>query len=106
VLVAFEKGHEKVGGRKKGTPNKKTDALLKAEEMGVDPFKMLLQFCANEFEELGYSGSIPMDLRLMAIKEACSYILPKKKAIEVTTKEPMDLPDRPWANMPNPKEAK
>ena len=64
-------------GRKKGTPNKRTEALFeKCERMGVDPFASLLEF-ANHPD--------PM-LRLAALKEICSYLYPKKKAIEVTEK--------------------
>ena len=102
--MAFKPGHKKVGGRVKGTPNKKTClAEDMAKEMGVDPFKLLLMFCGNKFEDLGYSQSIPMDLRLSAIKDACNYIIPKRKTIELQTDSTPDLPARPFA-MPNPKE--
>jgi len=41
--MAFETGHEKLGGRQKGTPNKKT--LIKADdlliELGVNPIQRL-----------------------------------------------------------------
>jgi hypothetical protein len=42
--MAFEKGHSKIGGRKKGTPNKVT--LIRADdlllELDVNPIQMLM----------------------------------------------------------------
>lgn len=75
----FYKGMKRLegAGRKKGTPNKRTEALFeKCERMGVDPFSALLEFVNHPD---------PM-LRLAALKEICSYLYPKKKAIEVTEK--------------------
>jgi len=43
--MAFENGHEKLGGRKQGTPNKKT--LIKADdlllELDVNPIHRLIE---------------------------------------------------------------
>jgi len=87
--------------RPKGIPNKST-ALLeqKAKELGVDPFDILLRFAAGDWQGLGYDNecyvmenaagatkigyTITPEMRLKAASEACQYILPKRKAMEVT----------------------
>lgn len=82
------------------------DALAKANELKIDPFEILLLFCANKYQELGYENRtktiytgedlsyevdvIPPELRVQAAKEAVQYILAKRKAIEFDVKE---LPD-------------
>jgi hypothetical protein len=88
---------KKTGGRKKGTPNKKTlNASIIAEEIGVDPFQVLMHFVVGDYESLGIPElssvltkegvveklSITPEMRLSAAKEACQYIYPKRKAIE------------------------
>lgn len=61
-------------GRKKGTPNKMTQDLMKiCEEEGVDPFRALL---------LVYKQAHIADTKLSALKEICQYVYPKRKAIE------------------------
>lgn len=70
------KGLPKTGGRTKGTPNKSTEALLeKCERLNIDPFEALLLIARDGDEEI---------TRLNALKEACSYLFPKRKAIEHT----------------------
>lgn len=69
-------------GRKAGTPNKKTQALLdKCIEKGIDPFEALLEFCKHA----------DPNLRFSAIKEACSYLYPKRKPVD----GPIDAPQSP-----------
>lgn len=93
---------KKLGGRAKGTPNKKSVLLdEKAKELGVDPFTILLKFAAGDWEGLGYKNeifvketadgkghslgyTITPEMRLKAAAEACQYLLAKKKAIELT----------------------
>lgn len=94
------KGHPKYGGRKKGTPNKSVLPLAqKAEELGVDPFVILLLFAKSDWKALGYesktetrgsrSGAtyeverITADQRLRAAAEACQYLHSKRKAIQL-----------------------
>lgn len=75
----FVKGQKRPegAGRKKGTMNKRTEALHeKCERLGIDPFEALLQF-ANHPD--------PM-YRLSALKEICQYLYPKRRAIEITDK--------------------
>lgn len=88
-------------GRAKGTPNKSTLPLeQKAEELGVDPFQILLLFAGGRWKELGYDnecyftekpdGAVKMgyvispEMRCKAASEACQYLLPKKKAVELS----------------------
>lgn len=94
-------GRTKVGGRAKGTLNKKTVILEdKCLELEVDPFEILLLFAKGDWKKLGYddrfrvkgvteSGEnlyedvISAELRAQCAKEACQYLLPKRKAIEI-----------------------
>lgn len=94
--------------RTKGSRDRKMiDAQAKAEELGIDPFEILLLYAAGKWKELGYesqtktiktkSGStyesdiIGPELRMNAARDATNYIFAKKKAIEFDIKE---LPDQ------------
>jgi hypothetical protein len=95
-------------GRQKGTPNKKSLALLeRAQALGVDPFEVLLRFAKGDWQGLGYDSPteiimtktgpmekdrITPDHRLSAASQACQYLYPKRKAIEVTEKPDEDRP--------------
>lgn len=80
-------------GRKKGSSNKHTlpDAAEKAEELGIDPFKILLHFAAGDWKALGYkidktprkSHLISKEIRARAATEANQYLHPKKKSVEI-----------------------
>lgn len=73
----FKKGDPKPAnsGRKKGTPNKRTfDAVAVAEEMGVDPLKVLLSLCTHRDPAI----------QLGAAKEAAKYLYTQKRAVEVS----------------------
>lgn len=102
--MAWPKGKPRPpnAGRKKGTPNKMTIPLeQKCQELGVDPFEGLLLFAAGNWKKLGYEnecyftekadGAVKMgyvispEMRLKAYQEACQYILPKRKAIELAS---------------------
>lgn len=100
-------------GRKKGTPNKKTQTLLeKCEEIGCDPFEVLMRFAAGDWKGLGYKCTcyasnpkcitaednlpahkktkcdcepISKELRQKSAKDACEYVHPKRKALEIET---------------------
>lgn len=90
--------------RAKGIPNKSTKLLEeKAKSLGVDPFDILLKFAAGDWQGLGYDNevyvmenaaggtkigyTITPDMRLKAASEACQYILPKRKAMEITSQD-------------------
>lgn len=76
--MAFKKGEKRHpdAGRKAGTPNKRTIAVdlhAMCAEKGINPFQKLLEYLAFPCEP---------ELRLQAIKEACKYLYPQRKAIE------------------------
>lgn len=71
--MKFESGHHKLGGRKKGTPNKVTALREKLEDAGFDPFEVLIEIAKDK----GHPD------HFHAAKELCQYLEAKKKAIEV-----------------------
>ena len=75
--MAFETGHEKLGGRQKGTPNKKT--LIKADdlliELGVNPIQRLI--------EIAESDLTPTDQKISCYKAIAQYTYPKFKSQEL-----------------------
>lgn len=101
--MAFKPGEKRKegAGRKKGTPNKRTQVLQeKAEALGVDPFEILLLFAAGRWEALGYTEKqkvvmvtqsgmevfddvIDAELRQKSAADACQYLFPKRKAIDM-----------------------
>lgn len=98
------KGKQKTGGRQKGTPNRSSVPVAqKAEELGIDPFVILLHFAAGNWKALGYAEeqyvsnineygtyykwTIDPSVRSKAAQEACSYLYPKRKALELTGEE-------------------
>lgn len=101
-MPQFEKGNTASKGRPKGSKNKKDrDVFKKAEELGVDPFEVLLLFAKGDADALGYvGGKVPMDMRLSAAKDACTYLYSKKKAITLSGNI-SDLPQRSFA-FPDP----
>jgi len=80
-------------GRRKGK-----DLSLVADEIGVNPFEILLYAAGGLWQELGLTSptitkvsaqgneyeveALPIELRIAAAKEACQYLHPKKRAIE------------------------
>lgn len=74
--MAFEKGHQKTGGRRKGTPNKKT--LIKADELlldlDVNPIQQLI--------EIAESIESSTDQKINCYKEIAKYTYPKIKSQE------------------------
>ena len=75
--MPFEKGHSKIGGREKGTPNKKT--LVKADdlliELNVNPIQKLI--------ELAESSEATIDHKINCYKEISKYTYPKFKSQEL-----------------------
>ena len=72
--MAFEKGHKKISGRQKGTPNNKT--IVKADEilldLNVNPLQRLI--------ELAESDKTTVDQKISCYKEDAKYTYPKFKA--------------------------
>lgn len=75
---------ERHGGRQKGTPNKKTVHLrIRARELGVDPFEIVLLYAKGDYKTLGYKkGEISPALRAQMAAEALEYLESKRKAVE------------------------
>jgi len=75
--MAFENGHEKLGGRKKGIPNKKT--LIKADdlliELGVNPIQRLIEIAESDLTSI--------DQKINCYKEIAQYTYPKFKSQEL-----------------------
>ena len=79
--MAFEKGHKKLGGRKQGTPNKKT--LVKADELllelGVNPIQKLVEIAESDLTSI--------DQKINCYKEIAKYTYPKLKSEESHIKQ-------------------
>ena len=75
--MAFEQGHSKIGGRKKGTPNKVT--LIRADdlllELGINPIQKLI--------EIAESDEASIDQRINCYKEIAKYTYPRFKSQEL-----------------------
>ena len=75
--MPFERGHSKIGGREKGTPNKKT--LVEADdlliELNVNPIQKLI--------ELAESAEATIDHKINCYKEISKYTYPKFKSQEL-----------------------
>jgi len=75
--MAFESGHEKIGGRQKGAPNKKT--LLKVADLlldlGINPIQELI--------EIAKSDESTIDHKINCYKEIARYTYPKLKSQDV-----------------------
>ena len=75
--MAFEKGHTKIGGRQKGTPNKKT--LIKADdlllELGVNPIQKLIEIAESDLSST--------DQKINCYKEIAKYTYSKFKSQDI-----------------------
>lgn len=75
--MAFENGHEKLGGRQKGTPNKKT--LIKADdlllELDVNPIQRLIEIAESDLTSI--------DQKINCYKTIAQYTYPKFKSQEL-----------------------
>lgn len=74
-MVGRKPGTPKTGGRQKGTPNKETKSLEdRADDLGVNFWELL----CNIASDTGHPD------HMTAVKEGCSYLYAKRKALEVT----------------------
>jgi hypothetical protein len=85
--MAFEKGHAKIGGRKKGTPNNKT--LIRADDLllqlGINPIQRLI--------ELAESDEATIDHKINCYKEIAKYTYPKFKSQDMRIEYQQEYPD-------------
>ncbi len=79
--MPFETGHQKIGGRQKGTPNKHN--IIKADEL-------LLQLDINPIQkliELAESDEATIDHKINCYKEIAKYTYPKHKSQDIRIEE-------------------
>ena len=72
-MSKFEQGHEKLGGRQKGTKNKRTEIQDILDQHNFDPVSNIMQ----KLSELSSKEAIQVSLDLLP------YIHPKKRAVEI-----------------------
>lgn len=69
------KGLPKTGGRKRGTPNKLTKAVIdRLAELKCDPIEGMARIAQDE--------SAPVDVRARMFAELAQYVAPKRNAVE------------------------
>ena len=69
-------GLPKTGGRKKGTPNKKTkDVMELLESMGCNPIERLVSIAEDP--------EVDVAVRVRIYAELASYIFPKRKSMSI-----------------------
>lgn len=67
----------KTGGRKKGTPNKRTFLVVeRLEAMGCDPIEGMARIAMDE--------AAPLEIRARMYAELAQYVHPKRKPLEQT----------------------
>ena len=75
--MPFEEGHSKLGGRKRGTPNKIT--LIRADdlllELDINPIQKLI--------EIAESDEATLDQKINCYKEIAKYTYPRLKLQEL-----------------------
>jgi hypothetical protein len=70
---------ERRGGRCKGTPSRKTQAVIdRLEALGCDPIESMARIAMDETADF--------TIRAQMYKELAQYVAPKRKAIEVRGK--------------------
>lgn len=69
--MSFEIGHKKAGGRKKGTPNKKSEYLFDhLEELKFKPVERLIELLPN----------LPSEKQANVLLHLLAFLYPKRKA--------------------------
>lgn len=82
--MPFEKGHKKIGGRKKGTPNKYSDEMR----------AVLKEIFFNEVYRLPeILESLPPEKRLDVFLKLLPYFFPKISPVGMGIDEPQKMPN-------------
>lgn len=68
----------KTGGRKAGTPNRKTNDVIELINNKYPNFNPILSLI-----EISQDQNIDLNIRTSCLKEIASYMFPKRKAIEI-----------------------
>ncbi len=75
--TTFQNGRAKTGGRRKGTPNRKTvEVQEKLTALDCDPIEAMARIAMDQEN--------PIELRAQMFRELAQYVAPKRKAIEHT----------------------
>lgn len=84
--MAWPKGKPRAPGvgRKKGTPNKKTNLFAICEEVGLNVFKEMVKLASKTIDD---------DVRFSRLKEIAPYLYAKKKDISLTDLSAEELLD-------------
>ena len=78
--VPFQKGRPKSGGRKSGTPNRRTTAAAEVlEDLKCDPIEALVR--------IAQAKTTPLEIQVACYKELGQYRYAKRRALEVTGHE-------------------
>ena len=84
----FKKGKPRAidAGRRKGTPNKRTEELSSlVAAADFTPFEFLVRAYTNTlFNREGAKLEVTMDQRIVCAKELCQFLMPKKRSVEVS----------------------
>jgi hypothetical protein len=82
--MARPKGLPKTGGRKSGTPNRDSQALIeRLEALGCDPIEGLARIALDPATKI--------DLKVRCFAELAQYVYPKRKAVDFALGESRDL---------------
>ena len=87
-------GSERVGGRQKGTPNKKTAELQDRvkkfmNSMGIKNFDPLVALAG-----ISQDKSTPLKLKVEALKELSQYFHPKRRAVEFSGEQTINVQEK------------
>tara|TARA_R100000734_G_C3282003_1_gene75417 strand:- start:448 stop:816 length:369 start_codon:yes stop_codon:yes gene_type:complete len=87
-------GTPRVGGRQKGTPNKKTAELQDRVKrfmsgLGVKNFDPLVALAGISVDK-----ATPLKLKVEALKELTQYYHPKRRAIEVSGEQTVNIKEK------------
>lgn len=75
----------RIGGRQKGTLNKKVQDLHdRAKAIGVDPLDVLFMIAAGDAASLKETSPITLEQRMRAASECVQYLYAKRKATELS----------------------
>lgn len=81
--MAFKKGHKKLGGREKGTPNKKRSIFDSLEEIKTEDGS------AVDIVKLFFEGlmTMPAFQRVDALLDLMKFVYPQQKQLEIGNKD-------------------
>jgi hypothetical protein len=102
--MPFQRGQAKIGGRKKGTPNKRTAAVREAGDRAIAQMQEPFEGDSYAFLATVYKNqALPLGVRLDAAKTAIAYERARLAHVAMTTRSLDQLSDeeffRAWDSM-------